>query len=215
MLCNTAGVLLDPDTYDGYNEIGSDITSHTEAAFEGNPETPYSPVPIFGNKVLDIFGSSIVKFIYPQIEDRLSVIYGNNMDNADPAVAYAIQQSASSPGSPNVIGSGQKLGPNRPLNEVLIDIDVLVVKGLDDRVSSPEAAKSRAELFSKLKSDGVYVDRVYVETIDNAGHCPHDDAPDKVANAIVNWSASSLSGTKLTTTTTAAIENDAAFIVQE
>ena len=210
MLCNTAGVLLDPDTYDGYNEIGSDITSHTEAAFEGNPETPYSPVPIFGNKVLDIFGSSIVKFIYPQIEDRLSVIYGNNMDNADPAVAYAIQQSASSPGSPNVIGSGQKLGPNRPLNEVLIDIDVLVVKGLDDRVSSPEAAKSRAELFSKLKSY-----RVYVETIDNAGHCPHDDAPDKVANAIVNWSASSLSGTKLTTTTTAAIENDAAFIVQE
>ena len=170
--------------------------------FKGNPnEAPYSPVPILGNKSLDTFGLSIVKIIYPQIEDRLSIIYGNRMQNADAAVVFAIQQSALSPGSPNVIGSGQKLAPNRPLNEVLMGVGedvkegfpVLVVKGLDDRVSSPEAAKNRAELFSKLNPE-----TVCVETIEDAGHCPHDDAPDKVAHAMLKWFASSLQDTTVT-----------------
>ena len=45
---------------------------------DGNPETPYAPVLLFGNKALDLFGKGIVSFIYPQIEERLSLIYGNN-----------------------------------------------------------------------------------------------------------------------------------------
>jgi pimeloyl-ACP methyl ester carboxylesterase len=96
---------------------------------------------------------------------------------------------AASPGSANIIGSGQKLAPNRPLNEVLLGssdneaFHVLVVMGLDDRVSSPQVAKRRAELFSRL-SPG----KVIVEEIEDAGHCPHDDAPEKVASAILRWS---------------------------
>mmetsp|Transcript_50493 Transcript_50493/g.56333 ORF Transcript_50493/g.56333 Transcript_50493/m.56333 type:complete len:836 (-) Transcript_50493:77-2584(-) len=224
VLCNSAGVLLDPDTYDGYNandsgaEIKSNINSHTEAALEGNPnEAPYSPVPILGNKSLDTFGLSIVKIIYPQIEDRLSIIYGNRMQNADAAVVFAIQQSALSPGSPNVIGSGQKLAPNRPLNEVLMGIGedgeegfpVLVVKGLDDRVNSPEAAKSRAERFSKLNPK-----TVNVETIEDAGHCPHDDAPDKVAHAMLKWFASSLQDTTVTLEVRTGKEKDATSVTK-
>jgi pimeloyl-ACP methyl ester carboxylesterase len=199
VLLNTAGILLDPDTY-------NDADSSTEAAMEGNPEEVYSPVPVFGNNALDVFGSAIIGLIYPEIEKRLSLIYENRMENADPAVVYAIQQGASSPGSSNVIGCGQKLAPNRPLNEVLMGVGeedgqssfpTLVVMGLNDQVSSPKVAKVRAELFSKLSPD-----TVTVKEIADSGHCPHDETPDKVANHMVQWLNSSLSPTLVTTAET-------------
>ena len=196
VLCNTAGVLESPDTYSGYTykkregatTQNDDIRSYTQAAMEGNPNEPYSPVPILGGNGLDLFGTGIIKFIYPQIEQRLSLIYGNRIENADAAVTYAIQQSAMHPGSANVIGSGQKLAPNRPLNEVLLEIDggfhVLVIKGLDDRVSSPNVARSRAELFARLNPE-----KVIVDSIEDAGHCPHDESPNKVARSMIKWLA--------------------------
>lgn len=185
VLCNTAGILVDPDDYEGYDNADTTIRTWTEAALQGNPkEAPYGPVPLLGNNALDAFGTAIIQLIYPQIEKRLNLIYGNNIENADPAVAYAIQQSAAGPGSANVIGSGQKLAPNRPLNEVLEDLQVLVVMGLDDQVSSPIAAQIRAKLFSKL-----YPNTVTVEAIEDAGHCPHDEQPDMVASAIYKWSS--------------------------
>lgn len=205
VLCNTAGILEDPETYTGYtfekNEDGSSkfggansFNSHTEAAFEGNPnEAPYSPVPVVGRNALDLFGKGIIQLIYPQIDKRLSLIYGNKLENADAAAVYAIQQSAMHPGSANVIGSGQKLAPNRPLNELLVNaatgndqdesgFNVLVIMGLNDRVSSPQVAQSRAELFSRLNPDQVTVD-----AIADAGHCPHDEAPKLVAISLLKW----------------------------
>ena len=199
VLLNTAGVLLDPDTF---NERDTGIDSYTKAALEGNPEETYSPVPIVGNKALDLFGSAIVGLIYPQIEKRLSLIYGNRMQNADPAVVYAIQQGAMSPGSSNVIGCGQKLAPNRPLNEVLMGtgeddgqsgFPTLVVMGLNDQVSSPQVAKTRAELFSRLDPK-----TITLEEIVDAGHCPHDETPDKVASHMLKWLSSALSPTSTT-----------------
>lgn len=207
VLLNTAGVLLDPDTYNGFDasesdmEIDSGIDSYTKAAIEGNPEEVYSTVPFFGNRALDLFGSAIVGLIYPQIEKRLSLIYGNRIENADPAVVYAIQQGASSPGSPNVIGSGQKLAPNRPLNEVLMGVGeedgqgsfpTLVVMGLNDQVSSPQVARLRANLFSRLSPK-----TVTLKEIPDSGHCPHDETPEKVANHMLQWLDSSLSSTEV------------------
>ena len=183
VLCNTAGVLVDPDEYNGYACSMQRYSSYTEAALEGNPnEAPYGPVPVVGNTFLDIFGRGIIQSIYPQIEKRLSLIYQGRMVNADPAVTYAIQQSAVGPGSANVVGSGQKLAPNRPLNEVLEGVKTLVVMGLNDQVSSPKVAQFRAELFSRL-----HPGTVTVETLEDAGHCPHDEVPDKVAAAITKW----------------------------
>ena len=70
---------------------------------------------------------------------------------------------------------------------------VLVVMGLDDRVSSPKVAKSRADIFSRFNSK-----KVQVETISDAGHCPHDEIPEKVADAILNWFATSMIGASST-----------------
>jgi pimeloyl-ACP methyl ester carboxylesterase len=202
VLCNTAGVLKDPDDYEGYtintaakNVPRLEISTFTEAAMEGNPnEAPYGPVPLFGNNVLDLFGRAVIRFIYPQIDQRLSLIYGNRLANADEAVSYAIKQSAKGPGSANVIGAGQKLAENRPLNEVLRGFPTLVVMGLEDQVSSPAVAKGRAELFEKLatgSSSSEEAVSVVVERIEKGGHCPHDEVPDAVASALLKWFSSS------------------------
>lgn len=93
------------------SKVDANILSHTEAALKGNPnESPYAPVPVLGKNALDLFGRGIIELIYPQIEKRLNLIYGNRISNCDEAAIYAIQQSANHPGSANVIGSGQKLG---------------------------------------------------------------------------------------------------------
>merc|ERR1740139_1888388 len=93
VLCNTAGVLKDPETFE------QPLITCTQAALEGNPEDPYSTVPLIGQNGLDLFGNVIIKAIYPQVEKLLSNIYNARQENADPALIYSIQQGASSPGS--------------------------------------------------------------------------------------------------------------------
>jgi len=198
VLCNTAGVLLDMEEYkarereltrDGINGPKQLRSNATTDALEGKFKD-YSPVPFLGQPALDLFGKSVISVIFPQIPTRLGDIYSDRPANADPALIYAIQQGASSPGSANVIGSGQKLADNRPLNEVLalggqqqsggFCGPVLVAQGLNDRVSGPKRAQERADKFSTLR-DGVTVERI------TGGHCVQDDAPDAVAAAMLRW----------------------------
>eukprot|EP00325_Prymnesiales_sp_UTEX-LB-985_P010604 CAMPEP_0174760374 /NCGR_PEP_ID=MMETSP1094-20130205/108741_1 /TAXON_ID=156173 /ORGANISM="Chrysochromulina brevifilum, Strain UTEX LB 985" /LENGTH=213 /DNA_ID=CAMNT_0015966315 /DNA_START=774 /DNA_END=1416 /DNA_ORIENTATION=+ len=150
-------------------------------------KTPrYSPIPLLGQPALDAFGAAIIGGLYPRIRSLLQSIYANRPANADDALAFAIEQGASSPGAANVIGSGAKLELNRPLNEVLgarhgFGGPILVPQGLDDRVSSPKVAQQRAEVFSRMR-EGFTVAR-----IENAGHCPQDDAPEAVAATLIRW----------------------------
>ena len=177
VLCNTAGVLVSPEDY-------TQVESVRDATLRGALPT-YKPVPLFGQPALDLFGEAIISLIFPQVPTRLVDIYGDRRENADATVIFAIQQGASSPGSANVIGSGQKLAPNRPLNEVLnsqygFGGPVLVAQGKNDRVSGPARAQERAQLFKRLRMG------VTVRELD-AGHCPHDECPEMVAQAILDW----------------------------
>ena len=59
-------------------------------------------------------------------------------------------------GAANVIGSGQKLPPQRPLNEVLsapygFGGPLLVPQGRNDRVSGPARAVDRAQTLTRLR----------------------------------------------------------------
>jgi pimeloyl-ACP methyl ester carboxylesterase len=103
-----------------------------------------------------------------------------------------------------VIGSGQKLAENRPLNEVLsarhgFGGPVLVAQGLNDRVSGPSRAQQRADLFERMRDGAGVTDDspdavtqamldwpVTVERI-AGGHCVMDDSPDAVAQAMLEW----------------------------
>lgn len=99
-----------------------------------------------------------------------------------------IARDATDPGAAIVIGSGQKLPPQRPLNEVLAATDagtgfrgpVLVPQGELDPLSGAQRSQDRAEVFRVLRP-GVTVHRLA------AGHCPHDEVPEQVARAIRAW----------------------------
>ena len=127
----------------------------------------------------------VIGAIYPSIRTRLSLIYKDRPQNADGRLAFAIEQSAAFPGAANVIGSGQKLPPQRPLNEVLdaqvgFDGPVLVPQGKNDAVSGAASALARAASLAKLRKG------ITVRLIDG-GHCVHDESPDAVATAVLEW----------------------------
>ena len=171
----------------------------------------YSPLPSFrsplpagfgsftGQGILDGFGEGLISFLYPQIPGLLKKYYPVKPGNADEALASAIARDAVDPGAANVIGSGQKLPPQRPLNEVLgqgppaagsgalgsVELGpfagpVLVPQGMLDPLTGAELAASRARTLGALRED-ITVDEL------EAGHCPHDEVPDVVATSIARW----------------------------
>jgi pimeloyl-ACP methyl ester carboxylesterase len=106
------------------------------------------------------------------------------------------------PGALNVMISGTKLPPPRTANELLgsdfgsvkkrqyetlnlpvslqqgmFEGPVLIAQGILDPLND---AKGRARMFGDLRS-GIDVEDI------NGGHCPHDELPDEVANAIIKW----------------------------
>ena len=60
----------------------------------------------------------------------------------------------------------------------------LVAQGILDPLND---AKTRSQLLGALRS-GIDVAPI------TAGHCPHDELPDEIANTIVKWMAKTMSG---------------------
>lgn len=126
-----------------------------------------------------------------QVGKLLKKYYPSNPEAVDELLIHAIARDGSDPGAANVIASGQKLPPQRPLNEVLtarhgFGGPVLVPQGALDPLSGAKRSQERARTFATLR-EGVTVKLL------NAGHCPHDEVPAQVARAIVEWWPSVLS----------------------
>ena len=215
VLCNTAGLLLTPDEYkESLQTTSSTISDVGSKLLKGGAPTLgdvyYSPLPNFksplpggfgsfaGQTLLDGFGEALIAFLRPQIPNLLKKYYPVNPDNADEKLAIAIARDAVDPGASNVIGSGQKLPPQRPLNEVIGQTGivrhlesnvgtlqpfggpVLVPQGMLDPLTGAELAMKRAHILGTLRP-GITVDEI------EAGHCPHDEVPDAVAKSIAKW----------------------------
>ena len=184
VLCNSAGTLLEPTEYEAPPTAAQSVRGQTLRAERG-PLPPYRPLPVVGQRGLELFGSVVIRAIFLSIPQRLQQIYADRPENACGKLEFSISQGAASPGAANVIGSGQKLPPQRPLNEVLCAPygfagPVLMPQGRNDRVSGPARAVDRSQTLARLR------DGVTVELIDG-GHCVQDDAPDAVAASILRW----------------------------
>lgn len=79
-----------------------------------------------------------------------------------------------------VMGSS-KLGPS--VKEILpsLKIPILLIWGKQDRLIPPSFAKP-----GKLRQ---YNSNLQLVEIENAGHCPHDECPERVNELILNWIA--------------------------
>jgi len=184
VLCNTAGLVLSPGDYIEPSSLSDTVGERTcrrEYKFK-----PLLPIEKLSRVILDLFGYAILGTVGKSIPQRLKSIYAGNPENADDALSFAIEQSAAFPGSPNVIGSGYKLAPNRPLNEVLgkkfgFGGPILVVQGLNDNFSGKARAVERANELENMR-DGVTVKR-----LQTGGHCVMDDSPKETATSVYEW----------------------------
>ena len=87
-----------------------------------DPPSPSLTIPLLSTLPHPLTGTALIPTpspCAPSIPKVLEGIYSDRPQNADGATAVAISRGAASPGANNVIGSGQKLPPQRPLNEVM------------------------------------------------------------------------------------------------
>jgi len=152
-------------------------------------------------EVARIGGTGLLAYLRPRIQSVCKNLYPTNPDAVDEILTGNILRDSLDPGAINVMISGSKLPPPRTANE-LLGADFGSVKSQSKEDSSIIAAaegmwegktlvaqgfldplndaKARARLFGELRK-GITVKPI------NAGHCPHDELDEDVANAIGHW----------------------------
>jgi pimeloyl-ACP methyl ester carboxylesterase len=135
------------------------------------------PPPIF---VVDTISSSLFKFLEGDIENQLKRLYPTRPENADQWLGSAIGRAASDPGALGVFRSVFYLPPPRALNYLVQEKfrgPTLVLQGALDPLND---AVGRAKDLQTTCSN------VQVKLL-QAGHCPHDEVPEQVNEAIINF----------------------------
>jgi pimeloyl-ACP methyl ester carboxylesterase len=138
------------------------------------------------------FGHGLLWYLRPRIQDICKNLYPTNPSAVNENLVRSILRDSLDPGAINVMISGSKLPPPRTANELLgADYGsastnpkegrwmgpVLVAQGMLDPLND---AKTRATMLGDLR-EGITVTPI------DAGHCPHDELPKDVANAIDAW----------------------------
>ncbi|KAL3935527.1 MAG: hypothetical protein SGBAC_008970 [Bacillariaceae sp.] len=196
--CNGA-VLMNPA---GVIKAKEDILA-VEQASNGSPLQSVAQVtatdglppckPAF-RPVARAFGTGLLAYLRPQIREICIKLYPTNPSAVNVDLCETILRDSLDPGAINVMISGSKLPMPRTYNEVIaadfgqatdtqtlkestFTGPILMAQGVLDPLND---AKGRSEALQKLRS-GITVDPL------QAGHCPHDEVPDQMANSIARW----------------------------
>lgn len=146
-----------------------------------------------------LFGNALLAYLRPQIQPICKNLYPTNPSAVDSELCDGILRDSLDPGAIYVMMAGAKLPPPRTANELLqadfgsappASLDgtgkvvestftgpVLIAQGVLDPLNN---ATDRLLRFGALR-EGIKMDPI------QAGHCPHDELPDKVARAISTW----------------------------
>lgn len=196
VLLNSAGPLLSMEDYQKLlQSSGGTVLERMRKGYGEEAQLPqYAPPPQW----LVDFGAWLLLFgLQPNIEGILKSLYPSNPTPvAD--LALEILRDSKDPFASNVIGCFSRLGPNRPSNELLKEYarggatpsntssrgNLLICQGMADLLGGgPENQPRRLQGFVsavlELNASGV--------PIEGAGHCPHHEAPAKVADAVLKW----------------------------
>jgi len=154
------------------------------------------------------FGNVLLSYLRPNIQSICVNLYPTNPDAVDDDLCEAIERDSLDPGAINVMMAGAKLPVPRTANELLNgdfrmglqhdseearrgDIQesvfggpVLIAQGVLDPLND---AQDRLERFGGLRR-GITMDPI------QAGHCPHDEVPELVAQSILRWTQKTKSG---------------------
>ena len=182
ILMNSAGQIKGRDQVDEQYATVAQVTSR-DALPKCSPPLPRPAARAFGNGLL--------WYLRPRIQSICKNLYPTNPSAVNEELCQSILRDSLDPGAINVMISGSKLPPPRTANELLgadygsADAGgegkwtgpVLVAQGVLDPLND---AKTRAAMLGDLR-EGITVTPI------DAGHCPHDEKPDEVADAISRW----------------------------
>jgi len=117
----------------------------------------------------------------PQIRRTLLQVYRNPQAVTDELVELLYQPSCD-PGAYQVFASVITAPPGPTPSQLLPKVKhpLLVIWGADD----PWTPISGAKIFQQASENG---QPVQIAPIPNAGHCPHDECPEEVNQAILGW----------------------------
>jgi len=196
VLMNSAGRILSREEVDKMTGLNALVTVGAETAGDDLPKCRPPP-----REVARIGGTGLLAYLRPRIQSVCKNLYPTNPDAVDEILTGNILRDSLDPGAINVMISGSKLPPPRTANELLgadfgsaksqnkedssiiaavegmWEGKTLIAQGVLDPLND---AKARAKLFGELRK-GITLQPI------NAGHCPHDELDEDVANAIGHW----------------------------
>lgn len=177
VLLNSAGRLLSPEDEAAERERRGGFTLRDSMAAKGaDVLPPLKPPPSW---LLELGGRMLFLYLQPNIGRICKQVYPNNPAAVDDALCAGILRDSNDPGAVNVLTSGAKLPMPISKNELLERYSghVLVCQGLNDPLGGNQA-RPRFDLYARAYTGSLT--RVGLE----AGHCPHDEEPALVADAI-------------------------------
>ena len=188
VLLNSAGRLLPREEEAAERERRGGFTLRATMAAKGASVLPaLKPPPAW---VLELGGKALFMYLQPNIKSICAKVYPNNPDAVDDLLCGGILRDSNDPGAVNVLTSGAKLPMPISKNELLETYGgrVLVCQGLNDPLGGNQA-RPRFQLYGRVydRADAAPhcppgdITLVGLE----AGHCPHDEAPAEVAEAIM------------------------------
>jgi len=139
------------------------------------------PKKVLPNWGLDLFGRVIIAALRPNVEKACKGVYPNCPEAVDLRLVQNIVRDAKDPGGYSVIAAGAKLPAPITKNELLHEFNkpLLVTQGLNDPLGGG-IAKTRFNLYKEAHPNPDLVHLVGLE----AGHCPHHEVPELVADQI-------------------------------
>ena len=201
ILMNSAGQIQQQEDVVAMRASGEKTQLRTVAEITSMDALP--PCKPISRPIARVFGNGLLYYLRPRIQSICKNLYPTDPSSVDALLCDGILRDSLDPGAVNVMISGSKLPPPRTANELLgadfgsafsengIDSvkegvwtgPVLVAQGMLDPLND---AKSRASMFRALRS-GITISPI------NAGHCPHDELPSDVVDAIIRWKETTLS----------------------
>ena len=159
------------------NSAGKIDPSFTAQAAEAAADVVREPPPSF---IVDGISRLLFTFLEGDIENQLKRLYPVRPENADEWLSQQIRRASRDPQALGVFRSVFFLPPPRPLNYLVSSLfqgPTLVLQGALDPLND---AKTRAHdiVESCPNANSVLLD---------AGHCPHDEVPEQVNNAIASF----------------------------
>lgn len=172
-LVNSAGTLYSPDEYAKQLAMEADSAA-------SNPKRGILQALLQGSRPLRFAACNLLLlYLRRGIGGTLQRVYPTSPDGWTEALELEIRRNSQDYGAVDVLASGFILPKQRPLNELLADgPPVLVFQGALD----PLGSGNRAANLKKVIPEG----RAYVEVI-QAGHCPHDECPEKFSTTFSEW----------------------------